>query len=103
MNNTCIFIDGSASFTSHFVISSGRLLSIQNVRRARSQHAFTTPAEVFQGIVGERDEARLEHRRVAVENKLLKERIRLLLLSKYGPKAEQLSDAQLPCWSWSRA
>jgi hypothetical protein len=45
--------------------------------------------------LGERDEARLEHRRVEVENKLLKERIRLLLLSKYGPKAEQLSDAQL--------
>lgn len=51
--------------------------------------------EVFQSVLGERDEARLEHRRVEVENKLLKERIRLLLLSKYGPKAEQLSDAQL--------
>jgi hypothetical protein len=38
--------------------------------------------EVFQGIVGERDEARLEHRRVQVENQLLKERIRLLLRSK---------------------
>ena len=57
---------------------------------------------VFQSVFGERDEAcqqrdeaRLEHRRVEVENKLLKERIRLLLLSKYGPKAEQLSDAQL--------
>lgn len=51
--------------------------------------------EVFQGIVGERDDARLEHRRLEVEVKLLKERIRLLVLSKYGPKAEQLSDAQL--------
>ena len=51
--------------------------------------------EVFQGIVGERDEARLEHHRLEVEVKLLKERLRLLLLSKYGPKAEQLSDAQL--------
>ena len=57
---------------------------------------------VFQRVFGERDEAcqqrdeaRLEHRRVEVENKLLKERIRLLLLSKYGPKAEQLSDARL--------
>ena len=57
---------------------------------------------LFQSVLGERDEARLgrdearlEHRRVEVENKLLKERIRLLLLSKYGPKAEQLSDAQL--------
>lgn len=62
--------------------------------------------EVFQSIVGERDEARvqreelrqeaeLERRRLEMENKLLKERIRLLLRSKYGPKAEQLSDAQL--------
>ena len=51
--------------------------------------------EVFQSVLGERDAARLEHRRVEVENQLLKERIRLLLLDKYGPKAEQLSDAQL--------
>ena len=28
--------------------------------------------EVFQSVLGERDEARLEHRRVEVENKLLK-------------------------------
>ena len=51
--------------------------------------------EVFQSLVGERDEAQSEHRRLEIENKLLKERIRLLLLSKYGPRAEQLSDAQL--------
>ncbi len=55
--------------------------------------------EVFQSIVGERDAARQEgeseRRRLTLENQLLKERIRLLLLSKYGPKAEQLSDAQL--------
>ena len=58
--------------------------------------------EVFKSVLGERDEARvqreelrLEHRRLELEIKLWKERVRLLLLAKYGPKAEQLSDAQL--------
>lgn len=36
-----------------------------------------------------------EQRRLEQENKLLKEHIRLLLLSKYGAKSETLSDAQL--------
>jgi transposase len=36
-----------------------------------------------------------EQRRLEQENKLLKEHIRLLLLSKYGGKSEKLSDAQL--------
>ena len=36
-----------------------------------------------------------EQRRLEQENKLLKEHIRLLLLSKYGAKSEKLSDAQL--------
>lgn len=55
--------------------------------------------EVFQRIVGERDAARQEGEsercRLTLENQLLKERIRLRLYSTYGPKAKQLSDAQL--------
>ncbi len=36
-----------------------------------------------------------EWRRLEMENQLLNERLRLLLLKKYGPKSDQLSDAQL--------
>lgn len=50
---------------------------------------------VFQSVLGERDEAESERRRLTLEVKLLKEAIRLLRLKKYGPKSEQLSDAQL--------
>ena len=64
---------------------------------------------VFQCVVSERDFARVERKafrterdlseterlRLTLENKLLKEAIRLLHLAKYGPKAEQLSDRQL--------
>lgn len=57
---------------------------------------------VFAGVLGERDDARQqqaiaesERRRLTIENKLLNEAIRLLRLDKYGPKSEQLSDAQL--------
>ena len=71
---------------------------------------------MFQCVVGERDFARVEREtfrvereefrakhdvseterlRLTLENKLLKEAIRLLHLAKYGPKAEQLSDRQL--------
>lgn len=57
---------------------------------------------VFQRVVGEsekfrveRDVAETERLRLTLENKLLKEAIRLLRLAKYGPKAEQLSDRQL--------
>jgi len=39
--------------------------------------------------------SKAEQRRLEQENKLLKEHIRLLLLSKYGAKSEKLSDAQL--------
>ena len=64
---------------------------------------LNTPSQplraVFQSLVGERDEARQEaesqRRRLTLEIKLLKERIRLLLLSKYGSTSEQLCDAQL--------
>jgi len=47
---------------------------------------------LVQSVLSERD---AEQRRLEQENKLLKERIRLLLLSKYGGKSEKLSDAQL--------
>jgi len=57
---------------------------------------------VFQGVLGEREASRklhavaeAERARLAVENKLLKEAIRLLRLNKYGARSEQLSDAQL--------
>jgi transposase len=43
----------------------------------------------------QRDDFGAEQRRLEQENKLLKERIRLLLLAKYGSKSEKLSDAQL--------
>ena len=43
----------------------------------------------------QREDFQAEQRRLLQENKLLKERIRLLLLSKYGSKSEKLSDAQL--------
>jgi transposase len=36
-----------------------------------------------------------EKTRIEIENKLLKEELRLLRIEKYGPKSEQLSDAQL--------
>ena len=41
------------------------------------------------------DVSETERLRLTLENKLLKEAIRLLHLAKYGPKAEQLSDRQL--------
>ena len=64
---------------------------------------------VFQSVVGECETFRTERdniqklqaateaerRRLALENKLLQEAIRLLRLEKYGAKNEQLSDAQL--------
>ena len=57
---------------------------------------------VFQSVLGERDDAQklqqesaAEQRRLTIENKLLKEAIRLLRLKQYGAKSEQLSDAQL--------
>jgi transposase len=37
----------------------------------------------------------LENQRITIENKLLKEALRLMRIEKYGPKSEQLSDAQL--------
>jgi len=43
----------------------------------------------------EHDLSESERLRLTLENKLLKEAIRLLHLAKYGPKAEQLSDRQL--------
>lgn len=48
--------------------------------------------EAVQSVIAEREAAQ---RRLEQENKLLRERIRLLLLSKYGSKSEKLSDAQL--------
>lgn len=39
--------------------------------------------------------SKAEQRRLEQENRLLKEHLRLLLLSKYGTKSEKLSDAQL--------
>jgi transposase len=46
-------------------------------------------------VIAEREQSQAQQRRLEQENKLLKEHIRLLLLSKYGPKSEKLSDAQL--------
>ena len=48
-----------------------------------------------ESLRAERELSRAEQRRLGRENELLKERIRLLLLSKYGSKSEKLSDAQL--------
>jgi transposase len=64
---------------------------------------------VFQSVLGEREtfrterdsaqklhaETEAERARLAIENKLLNEAIRLLRLKQYGAKSEQLSDAQL--------
>ena len=64
---------------------------------------------VFQSVLGEREtfrterdeaqklrqESEAEQRRLTLENKLLKEAIRLLRLKQDGAKSEQLSDAQL--------
>ena len=66
-------------------------------------HTLSEPLRaVFQSVLGERDEARARHemaeserRRLTIENKLLKEAIRLLRLKQYGAKSEHLSDTQL--------
>jgi transposase len=66
-------------------------------------HTLSEPLRaVFQGVLGERDEAcaqreiaESERRRLTVENRLLREAIRLLRLKQYGARSEQLSDAQL--------
>jgi transposase len=59
-------------------------------------HTLSEPLRaVFQSVLGERDAAESERRRLTIENKLLKEAIRLLRLKQYGAKSEQLSDAQL--------
>jgi len=50
---------------------------------------------LVQSVMVERDDSRAEQRRLECEVKLLKEHIRLLLLSRYGGKSEKLSDAQL--------
>lgn len=50
---------------------------------------------VVQSVLIERDDAQAEQRRLAQENRLLKEQIRLLHLAKYGARSEKLSDAQL--------
>jgi transposase len=46
----------------------------------------------FEQALAENKEARV---RLEIENKLLKEEIRLMRIGKYGPKSEQLSDGQL--------
>lgn len=59
-------------------------------------HARSQPASRTAPHCGsKRVDARIEQRRLAQENKLLKEQIRLLHLAKYGAKSEKLSDAQL--------
>jgi transposase len=47
---------------------------------------------VFEQALTENKDARI---RLEIENKLLKEELRLMRIEKYGPKSEQLSDGQL--------
>ena len=54
--------------------------------------AFT---QAWQRLETERARVAGEYQRVTLENKLLKEELRLLRIEKYGPKSEQLSDGQL--------
>lgn len=53
------------------------------------------PCDVRPQIEEEFQCLQTENRRLILENKCLRDQMRLLLLEKYGPKSEQLSDAQL--------
>ena len=53
------------------------------------------PCDLRPPIEEELQRLEKENHRLALENKCLHERVRLMMIEKYGPKSEQLTDAQL--------